>query len=169
MTGAPLIEAYGLTETSPAVCINPLNLADYNGSIGLPIPSTELSIRDDENREAGIGQDRVGEICVRGPQVMRGYWNRPDETAKVMTEDGFLRTGDIGYMDERGYTRIVDRKKDLIPVSYTHLGGQAEAFAVTDFPGQPFDKRFRTGPIQIDGGLRVAIQGASLILSLIHI
>ncbi|MBK7982914.1 MAG: long-chain-fatty-acid--CoA ligase [Candidatus Competibacteraceae bacterium] len=117
LTGAPLIEAYGLTETSPAVCINPLNLADYNGSIGLPIPSTELSIRDDENREAGIGQDRVGEICVRGPQVMRGYWNRPDETAKVMTEDGFLRTGDIGYMDERGYTRIVDRKKDLILVS----------------------------------------------------
>ena len=73
MTGAPLIEAYGLTETSPAVCINPLNLADYNGSIGLPIPSTELSIRDDENREAGIGQDRVGEICVRGPQVTVSY------------------------------------------------------------------------------------------------
>ena len=117
LTGAPLIEAYGLTETSPAVCINPLDLADYNGSIGLPIPSTELSIRDDENREKGIGQDQVGEICVRGPQVMRGYWNRPDETAKVLTEDGFLRTGDIGYMDERGYTRIVDRKKDLILVS----------------------------------------------------
>ncbi|MBL8251205.1 MAG: long-chain-fatty-acid--CoA ligase [Candidatus Competibacter sp.] len=117
VTGAPLIEAYGLTETAPAACINPLDLKDYNGSIGLPISSTELSIRNDENRELGIGQDQVGEICIRGPQVMRGYWNRPDETAKVMTPDGFLRTGDLGYMDERGYTRIVDRKKDMILVS----------------------------------------------------
>ena len=117
VTGAPLIEAYGLTETSPAVCINPLDLKEYNGSIGLPISSTELSIRSDDNRELGIGQDQVGEICIRGPQVMRGYWNRPDETAKVMTPDGFLRTGDLGYMDERGYTRIVDRKKDMILVS----------------------------------------------------
>ncbi|MBL8258972.1 MAG: AMP-binding protein [Candidatus Competibacteraceae bacterium] len=116
-TGAALIEAYGLTETSPAVCINPLDLKDYNGSIGLPISSTELSIRNDDNRELGIGQDQVGEICVRGPQVMRGYWNRPDETAKVMTPDGFLKTGDLGYMDERGYIRIVDRKKDMILVS----------------------------------------------------
>lgn len=135
LTGAPLIEAYGLTETSPAVCINPLNLADYNGSIGLPIPSTELSIRDDENREAGIGQDRVGEICVRGPQVMRGYWNRPDETAKVMTEDGFLRTGDIGYMDERGYTRIVDRKKDLILVSGFNVYPNEVESVVAAHPG----------------------------------
>jgi long-chain acyl-CoA synthetase len=117
VTGTPLIEAYGLTETSPAACINPLSLPDFNGSIGLPVPSTDLSIRDDDNRELGIGQDQVGEICIRGPQVMRGYWNRPDETAKVMTEDGYLRTGDLGYVDERGYTRIVDRKKDMILVS----------------------------------------------------
>ncbi len=115
VTGTPLIEAYGLTETAPAACINPLTLIDYNGSIGLPIPSTELSIRDDEDRELGIGE--AGEICIRGPQVMRGYWNRPEETAKVMTPDGFLRTGDIGVVDEKGYTRIVDRKKDMILVS----------------------------------------------------
>ena len=115
VTGTPLIEAYGLTETSPAACINPLSLSEFNGSIGLPVPSTDLSIRDDEDRELGIGE--IGEICIRGPQVMQGYWNRPDETAKVMTSDGFLRTGDIGIVDERGYTRIVDRKKDMILVS----------------------------------------------------
>ncbi len=117
VTGMLLIEAYGLTETSPAACINPLTLQEYNGSIGLPIPSTELSVRDDEGRELGIGVDQVGELCLRGPQVMRGYWNRPEETAKVMTADGYLRTGDVGYVDERGYVRIVDRKKDMILVS----------------------------------------------------
>jgi len=117
LTGTPLIEAYGLTETSPAACINPLTLPEYNGSIGLPLPSTELSIRDDENQERGIGLDEIGEICLRGPQVMRGYWQQPEETAKVMTEDGYLRTGDVGYVDERGYVRIVDRKKDMILVS----------------------------------------------------
>jgi long-chain acyl-CoA synthetase len=117
VTGTPLIEGYGLTETSPLATLNPLTLPEYNGSIGLPLPSTELSIRDDEGRELGIGQDQVGEICLRGPQVMRGYWQRPDETAQVMTDDGYLRTGDIGYVDERGYVRIVDRKKDMILVS----------------------------------------------------
>jgi long-chain acyl-CoA synthetase len=117
VTGTPLIEAYGLTETSPAACINPLTLTEYNGSIGLPLSSTELSIRDDEDRERGIGPDEIGEICLRGPQVMRGYWQRPEETAKVMTENGYLRTGDVGYIDERGYVRIVDRKKDMILVS----------------------------------------------------
>ncbi|HRY18858.1 MAG TPA: AMP-binding protein [Candidatus Competibacteraceae bacterium] len=117
VTGTPLIEAYGLTETSPAACINPLTLPAYNGSIGLPVSSTELSIRDDEDREMGTGPDQIGEICLRGPQVMRGYWQRPEETAKVMTQDGYLRTGDIGYVDERGYVRIVDRKKDMILVS----------------------------------------------------
>ncbi len=117
VTGVPLIEAYGLTETSPAACINPLTLTDYNGTIGLPISSTELSIRDDEGRELGIGEDQAGEICIRGPQVMRGYWNRPEETAQVMTPDGYLRTGDVGYVNEQGYARIVDRKKDMILVS----------------------------------------------------
>ena len=117
VTGVPLIEAYGLTETSPAACINPLTLTEYNGNIGLPISSTELSIRDDEGRELGFGEDQVGELCIRGPQVMRGYWNRPEETAQVMTEDGYLRTGDVGYVNQRGYVRIVDRKKDMILVS----------------------------------------------------
>lgn len=117
VTGMPLIEAYGLTETSPAVCINPLTLVDYNGSIGLPLPSTDVAILDDENRKRGIGEDQTGELCVRGPQVMYGYWNRPEETAKVMTDDGYLRTGDIAYVDKLGYIRIVDRKKDMILVS----------------------------------------------------
>src|SRR4029453_16726955 len=115
ITGVPLIEAYGLTETSPAATINPLDLPAYNGSIGLPISSTEVVLRDDSGRDVGIGQP--GEICIRGPQVMAGYWQRPDETAKVMTPDGFLATGDIGVMDDRGYVRIVDRKKDMILVS----------------------------------------------------
>ena len=114
-TGTPLIEAYGLTETSPAVSINPLDLAGFNHSIGLPLPSTEVSIRDDAGVEQPPGQR--GELCVRGPQVMREYWNRPDETAAAFTSDGYFRTGDIATMDERGYLTIVDRKKDIIIVS----------------------------------------------------
>ena len=115
ITGVPLIEAYGLTETSPAACMNPLDLKDYNGSIGLPISSTEVMIRGDDGKPLPCGE--IGEICIKGPQVMRGYWNRPEETAKVMTEDGWLRTGDVGHMDEQGYVRIVDRIKDMILVS----------------------------------------------------
>jgi long-chain acyl-CoA synthetase len=115
VTGVPLIEAFGLTETSPAATINPLDIAEYNGSIGLPVPSTEVVIRDDDGKDLALG--KAGEICVRGPQVMKGYYNRPDETAKVMFADGFLRTGDIGVMDENGFVRIVDRKKDMILVS----------------------------------------------------
>jgi long-chain acyl-CoA synthetase len=114
VTGKPLSQAWGLTETSPGVCINPPG-EDFNGSIGLPIPSTEVSVRDDDGRELPINE--AGELCVRGPQVMRGYWNRPDETAKVMLPEGWLRTGDIGRMDERGYVYIQDRKKDMILVS----------------------------------------------------
>ncbi|HJT99061.1 MAG TPA: long-chain-fatty-acid--CoA ligase [Rhodanobacteraceae bacterium] len=114
-TGCTLAEAYGLTETCPAVCINPLDIPEYNGSIGLPIPSTEISIQDDDGRALAIGE--VGELCVRGPQVMKGYWNRPDETAKVLSPDGWLRTGDIARIDERGFVYIVDRKKDMILVS----------------------------------------------------
>jgi len=114
-TGKPLIEAYGLTETSPAACINPLTNTEFNGSIGLPISSTEVSIRDEDGNDLGVGA--VGEICIRGPQVMAGYWNRPDETAKVMLEGGWFRTGDMGRMDEKGYTFIEDRKKDMILVS----------------------------------------------------
>ncbi|MDH5580588.1 MAG: AMP-binding protein, partial [Bdellovibrionales bacterium] len=115
VTGQPLIEAYGLTETSPAACVNPISLSDYNGKIGLPIPSTIVEIRDEEEKELEVGE--VGEICIKGPQVMQGYWNRPEETAKVMTADGFLKTGDMGFMDDKGYFQIVDRKKDMILVS----------------------------------------------------
>ena len=115
VTGIILLEAYGLTETSPAVCINPLNLLEYNGSIGLPIPSTEVSIQDDEGKLLDGGN--VGELCVRGPQVMKGYWQRPEETAKVLGADGWLHTGDIARMDAKGYFYIVDRKKDMILVS----------------------------------------------------
>ena len=113
VTGHAVTQAWGLTETSPGACINPFAL-DFNGSIGLPLPSTEISIRDDAGNELAVGQ--IGEICVRGPQVMRGYWNRPDETEKVMIGD-WLRTGDIGRMDQEGFTYIEDRKKDMILVS----------------------------------------------------
>ena len=115
LTGFPIVEAYGLTETSPAVTINPLDLPAFNGSIGLPLPSTEISIRGEDGAEVPAGEP--GEICVRGPQVMLGYYQRPADTADVMTEDGFLRTGDIGVMDGQGYVRLVDRKKDTILVS----------------------------------------------------
>ena len=114
-TGVPLIEAYGLTETSPAVCINPLSLTEYNGSIGLPIPSTDVSIQDEHGNLMPQGES--GELCVRGPQVMKGYWNQVEETAKVMTADGWLKTGDVAKMDASGYFRIVDRLKDMILVS----------------------------------------------------
>jgi long-chain acyl-CoA synthetase len=114
-TGVPLIESYGLSETSPGALSNPLGIEDWTGTIGMPIPSTQASVRDDDDDEVPIGE--VGEICIRGPQVMRGYWNRPDETSKAFTPDGWLRTGDMGVMDERGCFRITDRKKDMIVVS----------------------------------------------------
>jgi long-chain acyl-CoA synthetase len=116
VTGKPLVEAYGLTETSPGACINPVVPgAEYNGYAGLPIPSTIVTIRDEAGRTLPPGE--TGEICIAGPQVMKGYWNRPDETAKVMTADGAFRTGDIGLMTPEGYVKIVDRKKDMILVS----------------------------------------------------
>ena len=115
VTRKALLEGYGLTETSPFVSANPLDLADYNGSVGLPFPSTEIAIRDEEDHDVTLGE--VGELCVRGPQVMKGYWKKPGETAKVMTQDGFLRTGDLATVDRVGFLRIVDRKKDMIIVS----------------------------------------------------
>jgi long-chain acyl-CoA synthetase len=115
VTGCALSEGYGLSETSPTLTCNPADADKFSGSIGLPVPSTYLSIRDDDGNELPLGQ--AGEICAKGPQVMAGYWNRPDETARVMTADGYFRTGDIGVMDENGYTKIVDRKKDMILVS----------------------------------------------------
>jgi long-chain acyl-CoA synthetase len=115
LTGCPICEAYGLSETSPAVTCNPTDTDKYTGSIGLPMPSTEIAILDDDGKHLPLGS--TGEIAIRGPQVMVGYWQRPEETAKVMTADGFFKTGDIGVMDENGYTKIVDRKKDMILVS----------------------------------------------------
>jgi long-chain acyl-CoA synthetase len=116
VTGLTLVEAYGLTETSPACCMNPLDLADYNGAIGLPIPSTDVVLKDEEGNILS-GPDAVGELCVKGPQVMAGYWQRPEETAKVIDEDGWLHTGDMAKMDDGGFFTIVDRKKDMILVS----------------------------------------------------
>jgi long-chain acyl-CoA synthetase len=115
VTGTTLIEGYGLTETAPSATANPLDLPDFTGTIGVPMPSTDIVLRDDAGREVPLGE--AGEICIRGPQVMAGYWHSPDETAKVLGEDGFLHTGDIGRMDEKGFIRIVDRKKDMILVS----------------------------------------------------
>jgi long-chain acyl-CoA synthetase len=115
LTGVALLEAYGLTETCPAAIINPFNLHEYTGAIGLPIPSTEVKIIDDEGKEVDLSQ--TGELCIRGPQVMKGYWNNPAETALVLSSDGWLRTGDIARMDNRGYVYLIDRKKDMILVS----------------------------------------------------
>ncbi len=114
-TGCPIVEGYGLSETSPSVTCNPVTSKQFTGTIGLPLPSTRVKILDDDGREVPLGEP--GEIAIQGPQVMAGYWQRPDETAKVMTADGYFKTGDVGVMDARGYTRIVDRKKDMILVS----------------------------------------------------
>jgi long-chain acyl-CoA synthetase len=115
VTGSPIIEGYGLSETSPVATCNRGDAAAFSGTIGLPLPSTDIAILDDDGNEVALGQP--GEIAIRGPQVMAGYWNRPDETAKVMTADGYFKSGDIGVMDAGGYVKIVDRKKDMILVS----------------------------------------------------
>ena len=115
LTGCNIYEGYGLSETSPVATSNRFDSTEFTGTVGLPIPSTDIEIRDDDGKTLAIGE--IGEICIRGPQVMVGYWNRPDETAKVMTPDGFFRSGDIGFMNPQGYTKIVDRKKDMILVS----------------------------------------------------
>ncbi|MEJ7806988.1 MAG: AMP-binding protein, partial [Telluria sp.] len=115
LTGTPIIEGYGLSETSPVATANRCDIKEFTGMIGLPYPSTEIQILDDDGQPVPLGT--AGEIAIRGPQVMAGYWQRDDETAKVMTPDGFFKSGDVGIMDERGYTKIVDRKKDMILVS----------------------------------------------------
>jgi long-chain acyl-CoA synthetase len=115
LTGSAIIEGYGLSETSPVVCANPMDLDEFSGTIGYPIPSTEVTVRDEDGKI--LGYDEEGELCVRGPQVMAGYWNKPEETAKVMTDDGFFRTGDIAVLQEDGQVRIVDRIKDMVLVS----------------------------------------------------
>lgn len=132
VTGRPIAQAYGLTETSPAVTINPLDKIDFNGSIGLPVPSTDVRIREN-NQDMAIGES--GEICIKGPQVTAGYWNRPDETAATFDEDGFLMTGDIGYMDEQGYVFILDRKKDMILVSGFNVYPNEVEAAAMEHPG----------------------------------
>jgi len=133
VTGVPLIEAYGLTETSPAACINPMDLADYNGAIGLPISSTECSVQDEDGNH--LPQGEVGELCVRGPQVMKGYWQRPEETAKVLSADGWLHTGDMAKMDPQGFFYIVDRKKDMILVSGFNVYPNEIEDVVAQMPG----------------------------------
>ncbi|MCX7897770.1 MAG: long-chain-fatty-acid--CoA ligase [Rhodocyclaceae bacterium] len=131
--GVPLIQAYGLTEASPAVAVNPLDAQAFTGSVGLPLPSTEISIRADDGRELPVGE--VGEICVRGPQVMKGYWRHPEETAAVFYPEGFLRTGDLGYVDGQGYLYLVDRKKDTILVSGFNVYPNEVEEVVAQHPG----------------------------------
>lgn len=133
VTGTPLVEAYGLTETSPAACINPMNLSNYNGSIGLPLPSTEVQIRNDQGQEVTLGES--GELYIRGPQVMKGYWRRPDETAKAIGPDGFLATGDIATMTPDGFIKLVDRKKDMILVSGFNVYPNEVEDIVASLPG----------------------------------
>ena len=132
-TGCPICEGYGLSETSPSATCNPVTSKEFTGTIGLPIPSTYIAILDDDGREVPLGQP--GEIAIKGPQVMAGYWQRPDETAKVMTEGGYFKSGDIGIMDERGYTKIVDRKKDMILVSGFNVYPNESEDVVAAMPG----------------------------------
>ena len=132
-TGCPIVEGYGLSETSPSASCNPTDSTAYSGTIGLPMPLTELKLLDDDGNEVPMGQP--GEIAIKGPQVMAGYWQRPDETAKVMTADGFFRTGDIGTVDERGYFKIVDRKKDMILVSGFNVYPNEVEDVITQMPG----------------------------------
>ncbi len=132
-TGCPICEGYGLSETSPSATCNPVDATAYSGNIGLPMPNTEITLLDDDGNEVPIGTP--GEIAIRGPQVMAGYWQRPDETAKVMTADGYFRTGDIGVVDERGYFRIVDRKKDMILVSGFNVYPNEVEDVLTQMPG----------------------------------
>ncbi len=132
-TGCPIVEGYGLSETSPSATCNPVDSTSYSGNIGLPMPNTELKLLDDDGVEVPLGTP--GEICIRGPQVMAGYWQRPDETAKVMTGDHFFRSGDIGVVDERGYFKIVDRKKDMILVSGFNVYPNEVEDVVTQMPG----------------------------------
>jgi long-chain acyl-CoA synthetase len=133
VTGHTLVEAYGLTETSPAACMNPMDLAEYNGAIGLPISSTECCVQD-ENGNA-LPQGEVGELCVRGPQVMKGYWQRPEETSKVLSPDGWLHTGDMAKMDQKGFFYIVDRKKDMILVSGFNVYPNEVEDVIAQMPG----------------------------------
>jgi long-chain acyl-CoA synthetase len=131
--GVPIVEGYGLTEASPIVCANRLDTRSYTGSIGLPLPSTDVALLDDEGRELPLGE--IGEICVRGPQVMKGYWNMPEETERAFTADGWLRTGDMGFMNEHGYVKLLDRKKDMIRVAGSTVFAREVEDVVAAHPG----------------------------------
>jgi long-chain acyl-CoA synthetase len=133
LTGVPLVEAYGLTETSPAACINPLSLQAYNGSIGLPLPSTEVAIKDVAGNDLPAGAE--GEICIRGPQVTAGYWQRPEDTAAAFFPGGWLRSGDIGAIDARGYVRVADRMKDMVVVSGFNVYPNEVEEVLVEHPG----------------------------------
>jgi long-chain acyl-CoA synthetase len=133
LTGVPITQGYGLTEASPVITANPLALGEFNGSVGLPLPSTEVGIFDDEDKPLAIGE--AGEICARGPQIMAGYWQRPEPTAKIMFGDGWLRTGDVGRMDEQGFVYIEDRLKDLIIVSGFNVYPSEIEDVVVSHPG----------------------------------
>jgi long-chain acyl-CoA synthetase len=132
-TGCPIVEGYGLSETSPSASCNPTTSTVFTGTIGLPLPNTYFKLLDDEGNEVPMGQP--GEIAIKGPQVMAGYWQRPDETAKVMTPDGFFKSGDIGVMDARGYFKIVDRKKDMVLVSGFNVYPNEVEDVVMQMPG----------------------------------
>lgn len=133
VTGKTLIEAYGLTEASPGVCINPINLTEYNGKVGLPLPSTECSIQDENNQPLPVNE--VGELCVRGPQIMKGYWNRPEQTAQALKTDGWLHTGDLATMDENGFIQILERKDDMIVTSGFNIYPSEVENVVAEHPG----------------------------------
>src|SRR5690606_34192895 len=133
LTGNHITEGYGLSETSPVAPTNQCSSSELTGTIGLPIPSTEVAIRDDDGNDVALGE--VGEICIRGPQVMAGYWNRPEETEKAMTPDGFFKTGDMGFMNAEGFTKIVDRKKDMILVSGFNVYPNELEEVVANHPG----------------------------------
>jgi long-chain acyl-CoA synthetase len=133
ITGHVIHEGYGLSETSPVATANPFDIKKYTGTIGLPLPSTDIAIRDDDGNDLANGE--VGEICIRGPQVMAGYWQRPDETANVMTADGFFKSGDMGFMDPNGYTKIVDRKKDMVLVSGFNVYPNEVEEVISSHPG----------------------------------
>jgi long-chain acyl-CoA synthetase len=132
-TGCPICEGYGLSETSPSASCNPVTNTEFTGTIGLPLPNTWMKVLDDDGNEVPMGQP--GEIAIKGPQVMAGYWQRPDETAKVMTPDGYFKTGDVGVMDERGYFKIVDRKKDMVLVSGFNVYPNEVEEVVAEMPG----------------------------------
>jgi long-chain acyl-CoA synthetase len=133
VTGCTIVEGYGLTETSPVASCNPIDGTDRTGTIGLPLPSTLMKMIDDDGKDVALGE--TGEICIKGPQVMKGYWQRPDETALVMTADGWFKSGDIGFMDADGFSKIVDRKKDMILVSGFNVYPNEVEDVVATHPG----------------------------------